>query len=132
MARATNPISGQQASTWGPVFANNNAAKGVACMRNLPSRKPQQVQKRVKLLFDPESTSEFPHLQTDKDRQKDYEIRHLQGKVQYVISQFGQWSDQGRLPNSWQRITCSCSQQSPLHLHCQHRPHHDHFKRKKK
>ena len=66
LARDTQPILGQQASAWGPVFANNDTNKGGSCMRNLPSRKPRQVRKIVELSFDPEWTEDFPHLQTAK------------------------------------------------------------------
>ena len=49
MARVTQTNSGQQASVWGPVFANNATNKGDSGMGNLPSRKPRQVRKIVEL-----------------------------------------------------------------------------------
>ena len=68
MTRATNTIIvvSQQASAWGPVFADNDTSKGGSRMRNLHSQKPRRVRKIAELYFDPESTAEFPHLQTEK------------------------------------------------------------------
>jgi hypothetical protein len=64
MARITNPIRTQQASAWGPVFDSNDT-KGGSRLRNLPTRKKQQqVRKIVELSFDPESATDFPHLQS--------------------------------------------------------------------
>ena len=62
----TQTIRGQQASAWGPVFANNETNKGGSRLRKLPSRKPRQVRKITEVSFDPESTEDFPHLQTTK------------------------------------------------------------------
>jgi hypothetical protein len=62
MARATRPISGQQASAWGPVFASEYDTKGGSRMKNLPSIKRKQVRKIAELSFDPESTADLPYL----------------------------------------------------------------------
>ena len=129
MVRARNPISGQQASAWGPVFANNNTTKGGSRMQNLPSRKMRQVRKKVKLSLDPESTSEFPDLQTTDKPDKDT-MKSITSKAKSNTSSHSTVSGVTKADfltlGKELLSTCSCHEQSTECQHRQHQPHHDH------
>ena len=100
-------------------------------MRNLPTRKRQQVRKIVELSFDSESTAEFPHLQSelttnenDKDTTKPVTLAKAKSTTSLHSSVSG--VTKSRLSNPWQRTSYNATHRSPKRRAFRHQPQNDH------